>query len=263
MNVFNEEELQKSASEELGEDKQRLKSDIQALRDWISKTPHLNGIRKDDQQLLKFLRGCKFSLERTKEKLDLYNACRANVPNWFSSWDVESSVFQKFLAWGNYLPLPGYDKHGHQVILMRPGKMDPTQTNLEEALTTSLAFFELVSENNAQAQVKGIVVINDVGEATAGHARLMNPVIAKKGITIWQEAYPARPKAMHFLNLPPVMQGVFTMMQGFLTEKMRKRNQVHQKGDYLKLYDEVGKEVLPEEYGGSNGSIIDIQKGAI
>ena len=25
------------------------------------------------------------------------------------------------------------------------------------------------------------------------------------------------------------MQGVFTMMQGFLTEKMRKRNQVHQK----------------------------------
>ena len=35
----------------------------------------------------------------------------------------------------NYLPLPGYDKHGRQVILMRPGKMDPTQTNLEEALS--------------------------------------------------------------------------------------------------------------------------------
>ena len=54
----------------------------------------------DDAQLLKFLRGCKFSLERTKEKLDLYNACRANVPNWFSCWDVESSLFQKFLGWG-------------------------------------------------------------------------------------------------------------------------------------------------------------------
>ena len=37
----------------------------------------------------------------------------------------------------NYLPLPGYDKHGRQVILMRPGKIDPTQTNLEEALTVS------------------------------------------------------------------------------------------------------------------------------
>ena len=51
-----------------------------------------------------------------------------------------------------------------------------------------------MSENNDQAQVKGIIVINDVGEATAQHARMMNPVIAKKGITIWQEAYPARPK---------------------------------------------------------------------
>jgi len=260
MNVLSEEELEKAANEELGEDKQRLKSDIQALRDWISKTPHLKGIRQDDQQLLKFLRGCKFSLERTKEKLDLYNACRANVPNWFSSWDVESSVFQKFLGWGNYLPLPGYDKHGRQVILMRTGKIDPTQTNIEEVFITSLAFFELVSENNDQAQVKGIVVINDVGEATAQHVRMMNPVIAKKGITIWQEAYPARPKAMHFLNFPPVLQGVFTMMQGFLTEKMRKRNQVHQKGDYLKLYEDIGEEVLPEEYGGSNGSIKDIQK---
>jgi len=260
MNKLSEEELEKAANKELGEDKQRLKSDIEALKEWISKTPHLKGIRQDDAQLLKFLRGCKFSLERTKEKLDLYNTCRANVPNWFSCWDVESSLFQKFLGWGDYLPLPGYDKHGRQVILMRPGKLDPTQPNiLEESFITSLAFFELVCENNPQAQVKGIVVLHDVGEATAQHARMMNPVIAKKGLTIFEEAYPARPKAMHFLNFPPVMQGVFTMMQSFLTEKMRKRNQVHQKGDYVKLYEEIGKDVLPEEYGGSNGSVKDIQ----
>ena len=30
-------------------------------------------------------------------------------------------------------------------------------------------------------------------------------------------------------------------------------------GDYLKLYEDIGEEVLPEEYGGSNGSIKDIQ----
>ena len=33
----------------------------------------------DDAKLLQFLRGCKFSLERTKEKLDLYNSCRWKV----------------------------------------------------------------------------------------------------------------------------------------------------------------------------------------
>ena len=56
--------------------------------------------RIDDAHLLKFLRGCKFSLERSKEKLDLYNACRSNVPQWFGNWDVESPLFQKFLGWG-------------------------------------------------------------------------------------------------------------------------------------------------------------------
>eukprot|EP00090_Calanus_glacialis_P029305 TRINITY_DN47040_c0_g1_i1.p1 TRINITY_DN47040_c0_g1~~TRINITY_DN47040_c0_g1_i1.p1 ORF type:complete len:319 (+),score=84.77 TRINITY_DN47040_c0_g1_i1:28-957(+) len=260
MNVFSQSELEKVAQDELGEDKAHIKSDLQTLKDWISKTPHLKGIRQDDAHLLKFLRGCKFSLERSKEKLDLYNACRSNVPQWFGNWDVESPLFQKFLGWGNYLPLPGYDKHGRQVILMRTGQIVPSQTNIEEVLMTSLAFYELACEDNTQGQVKGIVVLNDLGQATAQHAIMFNPVMAKKGITIWQEAYPARPKAMHFLNFPPVVQGVFTMMQGFLNEKMKKRNQVHQKGDYTKLLEDVGAEVLPEEYGGSNGSVEEIQK---
>ena len=31
------------------------------------------------------------------------------------------------------------------------------------------------------------------------------------------------------------------------------------KGDYTQLYEDIGKEVLPVEYGGSNGSLEDIQ----
>ena len=84
--------------------------DLQALRSWLGKCPHLKGARQgvrlniskrfwfhlsiefvsveiskfigdvsDDAKLLQFLRGCKFSLERTKEKLDLYNSCRWKV----------------------------------------------------------------------------------------------------------------------------------------------------------------------------------------
>ena len=56
------------------------------------------------------------------------------------------------------------------------------------------AFYELACEDNTQGQVKGIVVLNDLGQATAQHAIMFNPVMARKGITIWQEAYPARPK---------------------------------------------------------------------
>ena len=58
----------------------------------------------------------------------------------------------------------------------------------------------------------------------------MNPVVAKKAMTVWQDAYPSRcsegflfhsdflqisrrPKALHFVNMPPVIESVFRMMQ--------------------------------------------------
>ena len=94
-----------------------------------------------------------------------------------------------------------------------------------------------------------MVLLNDLGNVTAQHALMFNPVMAKKGITILQEAYPSRPKvlfanvwvklitisqqAMHFLNFPQLMQGVFTMMQSFQKEKMRKRNKVHLKVQFV------------------------------
>ena len=89
-----------------------VQEDLQALRSWLEKSPHLKEARQgdtmlhistrfsinckaklfcsdlmdlfemfsDDGKLLQFLRGCKFSLERTKEKLDLYNSCRSKLP---------------------------------------------------------------------------------------------------------------------------------------------------------------------------------------
>lgn len=71
-------ELQKKAIEELNEDPHRIPADLEALREWIRKTPHLTS-RLDDQFLLSFLRGCKYSLERTKEKLDAFYTVRAHI----------------------------------------------------------------------------------------------------------------------------------------------------------------------------------------
>ena len=100
MTIFTDSELELMAKENLGEDKANLQKDLQALKDWIWKSPHLQTIRQDDIYLLKFLRGCKFSLERTKEKLDLYYACKASLGSWFQDWNVNSPLFQKMLNCG-------------------------------------------------------------------------------------------------------------------------------------------------------------------
>jgi hypothetical protein len=42
----------------------------------------------DDERITTFLRGCKFSLEKTKRKLDMYFTMRTAVPDFFHDRDV-------------------------------------------------------------------------------------------------------------------------------------------------------------------------------
>ena len=117
MTVYSESELELNAKERLGEDKTTVKRDLHTLKDWIRKSPHLQNIRQgvnamfdpfvfifmlclDDSHLLMFLRGCKFSIERTKEKLDLFYACKSSLGHWFQDWNIDSPLFQKMLNCG-------------------------------------------------------------------------------------------------------------------------------------------------------------------
>jgi len=258
LNVWSDEDLEKAAKDNLGEDKARLKDDIKALKSWIKKSPHLHSIRQDDQYLTMFLRGCKFSLERTKEKLDFHHTVRGSLPTWFDNWEPRQQHLQTILKTGMYLPLRGYDKHGRGVVLMRNGVSDPNTSKQEDEFKVSTMIMEQAFDGDAQASICGIVLIQDMAGMTASHALKMNPVVAKKAMTVWQDAYPARPKALHFINMPPVIESVYKMFEGFQKEKMKARNHVHPKGDLSKMQEDVGLDILPKEYGGTNGTIAEL-----
>ena len=83
--------LQKKAIEELNEVPERMSADLQALREWIDKQPHLRS-RTTDQFLIAFLRGCKYSLEKAKKKLDSYYTLRTNFPDLFQLFGDDIKV---------------------------------------------------------------------------------------------------------------------------------------------------------------------------
>lgn len=91
--------LQKIAIDELNEDPTRVESDIQALRTWIEQQPHLNA-RTDDQFLLAFLRGCKFSLEKAKKKIDKYYMLRSKFPDMFTLRDLDNPKIRSLIKMG-------------------------------------------------------------------------------------------------------------------------------------------------------------------
>lgn len=78
--------LAKLAADELNESPERIQSDIDSLRNWIQQSPHLTS-RTDDQFLVAFLRGCKFSLEKAKQKIDLFYTVRTHAPELIKNRD--------------------------------------------------------------------------------------------------------------------------------------------------------------------------------
>lgn len=89
------EQLQHLATQELGEMPSRIPADLEALKKWIQLQPHLVA-NTDNQFLIQFLRGCKFSLEKAKEKLDNFYSLRSQYYSLAPFYDLDTPIFRKF-----------------------------------------------------------------------------------------------------------------------------------------------------------------------
>lgn len=69
------------------ESAEEISKDVAAIREWLNTQPHLPK-DMDDGRLRTFLRGCKFSLEKVKTKLDMYYTMRNAVPEFFADRDI-------------------------------------------------------------------------------------------------------------------------------------------------------------------------------
>ncbi|CAG0895718.1 unnamed protein product [Cyprideis torosa] len=266
--------IQEIALKELNEVPERRGDDIQAIREWLKKEPHLQTVPTDDATILRFLRGCKFSLQRTKEKLDAFYTMKTVLPEFFNNRDPKQKGIQQLLQLGikpvsldplipnvfrTYLPIPnGYDKLGRRVVIIRTGIWTPSLHKIEDVFKLSNMIMDLLLQEDEQTQVTGITGILDMAGSTMGHFAQYTPPIVKKAMTCWQDGYPTRPKGMHYVNLPPSFEMVFGLFKAFMKPKMLRRLHIHTHVE--ELHEDIPKEVLPLEYGGTNGKMEDYAK---
>lgn len=135
------------AEAELNEVPSRIAEDLDVLRTWIAKQPHLRA-RTNDQFLIAFLRGCKFSMERAKEKVDMYYTIRGAIPEFFANRDPTDDTLSYIMETGLSLPMPQPHLDQSRIFLIKQGAFDPQRVSIMDVTKVSYMISDILLEED-------------------------------------------------------------------------------------------------------------------
>ncbi|XP_061394369.1 alpha-tocopherol transfer protein-like [Musca vetustissima] len=247
-------ELQKIAIDELGEVSNRIADDLSDLKEWIQQQPHLKAC-VEDQFLVQFLRGSKYSLEKAKEKLNNFYTFSTKYPYLRSADDVDDPIFRKLHRTGCLclLPIP-LNGNGPRIILeqINFGPHDFTTIEICKYIWTMA---EITLLNDPYACIQGLVFVMDCSKSTLQHLPLVTPKILIDFVMFCEKALPLRIKKVFDLNCPPFIQTLLNIGLSCTSEKLRSRIHICEGYNVEKFEELFPKKYLPQNFGGENSTI--------
>ncbi|XP_050353393.1 alpha-tocopherol transfer protein-like [Nymphalis io] len=249
-------EMWKKIRVELNEDVNTRDQDLTAIKEWLRKQPYLPD-EWDEGRIMTFLRGCSFSLEKCKKKLDMYFTMRAACPEFFTNRDINRPELQELITKAQGAPLPGLTPDGRRVTICRglDKNIDPEQLNNIFKIALMIGDVRLKEELEG---VGGDIYILDASVVTPSHLAKISPSSIKKFLICVQEAYPVKLKQVHVVHTSPVIEALINFIKPFLKDKIKNRIFVH--SDISTLHEHVPKDMLPEEYGGNGCSLDEVNE---
>ncbi|KAJ8684186.1 hypothetical protein QAD02_019978 [Eretmocerus hayati] len=250
-------EQQRRIDEQQPPDPEMRKRDIQALRDWLAKQPHLPK-HFDDKRLENFLFGCKNSLERCKLILETYFSARTALPEFFAARDPLAQDIQESCDAVEYFVLPKMTEDGYRVTIMR---LKDTALEKFSIIAITRRILMVLDLRLQEEQSLSNIMIFDLKGFTAGHFAKCSPTqsIAKKAMLATQNSMPFRLQRIYYLNAPSFIGSVINIFYPLLKERLVEKFRILTGGGE-ELHPYMDKDILPTEWGGKAGTFQELNE---
>ncbi|XP_073977946.1 alpha-tocopherol transfer protein-like [Rhodnius prolixus] len=256
MTAATNEKWWKITKEEEYKNNKKLKPiDVSFIKEWIRKQPHLPQL--NDNQIIMFLRACDYSLERTKETIDLNYTTRTKLPDFFSERDLERKAIKIGME---YLHIAVSPKREDDSIVISAGikPLEISKLFTEEYLKLALMIHDMTHLEYGSAE--GYIYILDFKNVTFTLVlHLPLPVIVN-ALKFWQYCATYKIKGIHIINGGTVFEKALPIFQPFLKSEIVAMIKVH--SNYESLRDAVSPKTLPSDYGGSCASVEELTREA-
>ncbi|XP_012522417.1 retinol-binding protein pinta [Monomorium pharaonis] len=240
------------AAEYLNETDKIRETAIAEIRYWSKESDDFPA-QIDDFLILRFLRVCKFDLEKTKIRIQNYYKQQSKLPEWYKNKDPFQPELQEILNLGVYLPLRKPDSQGRLVMLLRITVHDPKRNKVSDMVKNYLLALEAAIKYYPTTSIYGCSLLVDTSNPTVAHITQAKPYEIMNVIQMWENCYPMRFQKIVFFNTPLIYDIIVKIVRSFMTAKMKSRFQVY--SDALHCFEDIPANILPVEYGGTDGTL--------
>ncbi|XP_030070797.1 alpha-tocopherol transfer protein isoform X2 [Microcaecilia unicolor] len=205
-----------------------------------------------DDFLLRFLRARDFNIDLAYKLLKNYHKWRVECPE--ISANLCPSSVMNLLSAGCLGVLRSRDSSGSKVLIFRIARFDPKLFTAYEVYRVCVITSELIVKET-ETQRNGAKVICDLQDWQYAHAFQLTPKIAKKIASGLNDSFPLKVRGIHLINEPSLFHSIFVLIKSLLTDKMKKRINLHGSNYMQSLHQHFQRSILPQEYGGTDSSV--------
>lgn len=231
----------------------------------------------DEEFLYRFLFAKKFDVDAAFKLIIAYHEYKQRNVEMLQKMSALDEQIQMALRDGFPGVVQQRDRRGRKVIVFFTANWNPAAYSLVTVYRAMLLSLEKLLEDK-QNQANGFVAVVDWTNFTMRQSTHLNPKVLKlmiEGLQVsaiafraeqttrtllthisyaFQDCFPIRFKAVHFVGQPWYVEAALAVIRPFLKEKTRER--IHLHGSNLStLHESITKDILPTELGGEAAAI--------